>query len=161
MKYEKNWKVSNWVNCSGCSFCNCPPAHAGNVWLSKIDDEGLKSACIKALPGGTGIGDISFKRADTNVNCRIKIDAKGTSKVNAEANLKTSMRRIGAGVGVESTFQTSGSGTSRSTDYHYSPHLSKYCQQKHAPNGYFFNPFNGVGRIFVAEGGNACHKTES
>jgi hypothetical protein len=129
-----------------------------NVKLSNIDAAQRLAYCAKYI--NLSKDKIQAKPADTHVYCQARISARASTKSQATAEAEAEAKRAGLSgrVGVRADGSQSWVATFTSVQNSY--HLSEWCQKKHAPNRYWFNPFTGEGRIFVAEGGNACHKTE-
>jgi acylphosphatase len=129
-----------------------------NVRLSGIDADQRVAYCANYI--NLSKDKIQAKPADTHVYCQARISARASTRSQATAQAQAQARRSGLSGNVNVRADGRQSWVATFTSFQNSYHLSKWCQMKHAPNLYLFNPFTGEGRIFVAEGGNACHKTE-
>lgn len=138
------------------------PAMAGlvNVKLGDLRQSDWDAYCASKIR--LSDGQIVATLADTHVKCQVKISASGSNQNQAQSNALVSARRLGLRGEVSANVQNGSEWRATFTSYQNSYHLNEWCRQKYSPNLYLLqaNPFNGEGRIFVGDGGNACYKTE-
>lgn len=137
------------------------PVMAGlvNVKLGDLGQSDWDAYCASKINASNG--QIIATLADTHVMCRVAISESGSSKSEAESKASLSGRSRGLEGSITASGQSGSQWQATFTSRQNSFHLNNWCRQKYSPNNPLFNPFNGVGRIFVGDGGRACYKTEN
>jgi hypothetical protein len=140
--------------------CSLLPAMATpvNVKLGDLAQPDLDAYCSSMINFSNG--KIMATLADTHVNCQVSISVSGSTQAEAEGNALLSARNASLQGSIGASGQYGSQWLATFNSFQKSYHLTNWCRQKYSPNFYLPNPINGVGRIFVGDGGHACYKTE-
>jgi hypothetical protein len=126
-----------------------------NIKIADISDEDLQNYCEGQL--GSTSGDVTMRRGQTTVGCRARVQETASTKSEAAAAARASAQRAGIGGQLSISGNGSVGFTAVITSSYRRFNLDKFCRE--TVDGSWFNPITKEGRVFVAEGGRACHKT--
>ena len=134
-------------------------AAKANEKISNLGDGDIMAACVGSQPQGVGSTSRAI-RTEQQAICfaNVKIEERGNSNATATAKAKASARRLGFSGSVRTTLEagTSNSYISIISEKSWTKSLTDYCRESNTRNYGWHWVTNG--RIFVAEGGFACHK---
>ena len=135
------------------------PARAGNERISDFGSQDVETACLKAKGNSVlSIGAVQYNWGQTSATCWISVEVTASSESQAIANFNAAVQRVGLNGSVSGTYQQNNQWKATGkTETWGSQHFNQRCQEMKAPNGYWLMRASGW-RIFIAEGGHACHK---
>ena len=142
-----------------------PDSALANRHLSNIDDTALMSACTQQKPLWFLLGAPSLAlRSDRTVFCLadVQLEASGSTMAEAKNNLnaQANARGIKGSVNVGSFGSGSVQWKAAISKTSWTASLTDYCR-KNTMNFYDTQRMLGMtNRVFVAEGGYACHLQE-
>ena len=134
------------------------PAFA-NRKVSDLGDNAILAVCIQKQPEGVGSTDRAI-RTDRTAVCYadVQIEERGNTSASARAAAQASARRMGVRGSIQTNLEAgrSNSYVSIIARRSWTASLNTYCQDTVSNGNYWWYRAN-KGRIFVAEGGFACH----
>jgi hypothetical protein len=133
-------------------------AARANEKISNIGENELMDACIKSQPAGVG-GAIKAFRSERSAICfaDVQITESGDTAYQAQSQASLSAKQRGISGSVNTFLESGGSNryVAVIAQRSWSKSLTEYCRESH---GNYVLHWLTNGRIFVAEGGFACHK---
>jgi hypothetical protein len=134
-------------------------AARANEKISNLGDNEIMAACVGSQPQGVDSTSRAI-RTERQAICfaNVKIEERGTSQVAAIANAEATAKRLGVGGSISTMLEAGASKSYISiiAERSWTKSLTDYCRE--SVTKYYGWHWLTNGRIFVAEGGFACHK---